>query len=773
MRTAHDRAAARPVINVTTEVSAMGAMLYYFTCNDKTHGPLSASQMKQAAADGLIRPADIVWKAVGSAQIPARRVIGLFPTQVTAQISDAPAIVKPKAARSRKPNRMIFLCVATLLVIASGFSIRGILRLPRESTSSVHEHTATRQSTTSPSRAAPLAVSLATLESQKTNVTSQSDPSPSIGAPLPVSLASQKGQGPKLARSYAPYYLSEIRANGVFLVVEPTDDEKQRRLVGELGVSRARTQETIAQMLTNSGIRVFQDETSFKSEVLRIRRPILSLRITPSVVMFEGEVGFYSLRAEVGQAARIRPGTKMSPVANLRSWGPFSGIAPPNGFAEALYTELTSLLEEVIADINRSTSSNSNKEATPELFSDLQHSKVSLMEPGSFVRDVAHEGVVVRTVKLIAGVDDRRRLANLGFDPKLLRQGIEDGLKNAGFRLNAITKLTDLDDLDIRHEIIPSLQIHFKRLGPRTYIVLTASLALVEPVSIAQAPEERFRAALPIPGFSANITSIADDGPVNGSVSAALATLFETAREALTNGVDPSRAVPADNARREPVETWLEEDDFFPRRRYVANRVAGQIEGEARSYGESGGLCAADHFEHGVLQGLRTCFYPSGRKFMELTFRNGKSEGIGTLWFEDGTMAMTREYRAGIPHGTTVYYFRSGRPLIEAKVVDGQYQGARRHYLPSGELMGYSDWVDNKEVGRRPLRDPSQSDLADITAATVSPRLKDHWKARGKSDKPTEPGTKARVGSAPPKPKKTRRSRRDPANDAMRALFGR
>jgi GYF domain 2 len=61
----------------------MGATLYYFAVSGKTHGPLSGTEMKQAAADGLIRPGDIVWNAHGGSVKPAARsakpALGLAP----------------------------------------------------------------------------------------------------------------------------------------------------------------------------------------------------------------------------------------------------------------------------------------------------------------------------------------------------------------------------------------------------------------------------------------------------------------------------------------------------------------------------------------------------------------------------------------------------------------------------------------------------------------------------------------------------------------------
>jgi hypothetical protein len=721
--------------------------------------------MRKAAANGLILPDDLVWREHGSTRIPARRVVGLFPTEAAGVAVYVPAAAKPPAAPAaarapRRPQLRRLLAVAVAAEVALAASVGTYVvarsRVPTASASVSTAHVDETSSETA-SVKPPVAPSQTAAVSQEQKV-----------APPEA-----KRTPPKIA-TYGPHYLSDIRNFGVYCVLENnTSDPALSRRFDELGAGMSSARDAVVRMLESAGIRVFTEEKTWVSESRRLKRPILSLRIAPSMALLEGETGCYSIVAEAGQPARIHPGKKFTPVALIWSWQPSSGIATLGCFGKVFHSGLENLMEHVIADIMHSPDPPPLDEESHGLFSELAGSQTEWINPRSYLRDVAREGVSVRTVELMTGPDDERKLVSLGFDAELLRGTIERALQRAGYAIQRAAKPSASDQLDARHELVPSLQIHFHRLGLTNYVVLSARLALVEPIRILQSPAEKLRGAIPIPGFAGVSTTIATEDQLVPAVNRAFPWLIDEAGAILRNGPAGKQPVAAINDASQPerFDVWMDEDDFFPRRRYVATRIAGQIEGEARCYAENGSLCAIEHLVHGVLEGLRTSYYPSGRKFMEMPFRNGEPDGNAICWFEDGTIAVSREYRTGVPHGRSAIYFQNGRPMVEADMVAGVFQGMRRHYFHNGELHALSEWKEGVEINRRELRQATWSDIQWIERAQLSTRLKDHWK--GQALKATPAALKPGMEPVEQRQKKTaRKSRRDPRGDAMRVLFG-
>jgi hypothetical protein len=742
------------------ESPTMSTTYYYSTSRGETFGPLTGRQIKRAAASGLVLPDDIVWKAGGRARIPARRVIGLFPTLNATGVPGLPGVAGPQAVRSfpassytarfQRWRKVLFAVVFAMTACAWTW----VLMLSRSPESQQIKFTDGKRIPDRPSIGPPATVAQS-----------------SVIVP-PVERISAR-----TVQSYGRHYLSEIRNHGVFLVVEqPVSDPVLSRRLDERGAGTTQARDIVARMLGNAGIRVFEDEKTWIEESRRLRRPILSLRISPAMVLLENDSGFYSIKAEVGQPARLHPGTMMAPIALLRSWHPSSGIATLDIFGDVFRSGLVNLLENIIADINGSP--DPVDRAPDDLLRDLEKDEAQSIEPRSYLRAVAREGVIVRPVELIAGPDDRRKLADLGFEPERLRPGVQGALRNAGYTIrdSATPPTHGNTEPDVQHEVVPSLEIHFKRLGLTSYVVLSARLALVEPVRIAQSPMEALRAAIPLPGFSRVQTIITSEDGFQSAVAQAYPTLIAAAGEMLSDPVLGTESAVKQVNQSQSVEGWLDEDDFYPRRRFVATKVAGLIEGEVRCYAANGGLCLVEHVERGVPQGLRTCYYPSGRKFMEMSFRDGKSEGTERFWFENAILALTMEYRAGVPHGSMVTYFRNGRPQIEANLVNGRFQGTRRHFLHTGELLGFTYWQDGQQVGQRLVREASWSDLQFAKGSAFSARLKDHWHGTSPDVTETHRPAEPKPGMDPDAPRRkrpVRRSRIDPTREAMLNLFGR
>jgi hypothetical protein len=79
---------------------------WYYEKNGKSHGPFSASQLQERAADGRIQRQDTVWKEGLDKRVPAIRVQHLFavapaspPPAATAQLIAAPDLSQPPTER--------------------------------------------------------------------------------------------------------------------------------------------------------------------------------------------------------------------------------------------------------------------------------------------------------------------------------------------------------------------------------------------------------------------------------------------------------------------------------------------------------------------------------------------------------------------------------------------------------------------------------------------------------------------------------------------------
>jgi hypothetical protein len=76
------------------------AQEWYYTDGGRTVGPLTTQQLKAAAADGTIRPTDLVWAGGTTNRVPAGKVKGLRFGPLPA---DTPAAPPPVPARRAKP----------------------------------------------------------------------------------------------------------------------------------------------------------------------------------------------------------------------------------------------------------------------------------------------------------------------------------------------------------------------------------------------------------------------------------------------------------------------------------------------------------------------------------------------------------------------------------------------------------------------------------------------------------------------------------------------
>jgi antitoxin component YwqK of YwqJK toxin-antitoxin module len=71
----------------------------------------------------------------------------------------------------------------------------------------------------------------------------------------------------------------------------------------------------------------------------------------------------------------------------------------------------------------------------------------------------------------------------------------------------------------------------------------------------------------------------------------------------------------------------------------------GLIDGEYRTYFESGAIQQIYNFKDELPHGVHTEFFENGNKLGECTYDNGKREGRYSEWFPDGSLRYTVMYK--------------------------------------------------------------------------------------------------------------------------------
>lgn len=197
-------------------------------------------------------------------------------------------------------------------------------------------------------------------------------------------------------------------------------------------------------------------------------------------------------------------------------------------------------------------------------------------------------------------------------------------------------------------------------------------------------------------------------------------------------GLQPASALewPADGASAaETRQVDLDADAYFPRRTATVPLVNGKPEGEVRFVDSQGRVVCLEYYRHGVLNGTRKSYYPSGQKFNELHFVDGVAQGSDTTWFENGTLAAVTDVVDGRPHGRSVMYFPNGRKCTETMYVLGKPHGQRYHYRPDGVCFAIVEWKDGAQHNPQFLLETTAADRRAIEErAAFSLRLKDYWK---------------------------------------------
>jgi len=109
----------------------------------------------------------------------------------------------------------------------------------------------------------------------------------------------------------------------------------------------------------------------------------------------------------------------------------------------------------------------------------------------------------------------------------------------------------------------------------------------------------------------------------------------------------------------------------------------GLLDGFSEGWFTNGQLQVTEHFKRGVSHGLRTKWFPSGKKLSEGNIVDGKFQGTFRKWHENGVLAEQVEFIDGQPAGVSLAYFPSGAVKARAR-------------LESGKIMEQRFWKDGE-----------------------------------------------------------------------------
>ena len=112
----------------------------------------------------------------------------------------------------------------------------------------------------------------------------------------------------------------------------------------------------------------------------------------------------------------------------------------------------------------------------------------------------------------------------------------------------------------------------------------------------------------------------------------------------------------------------------------------GLLHGLSEGWHANGVRQVAEHFVHGVSEGVRVKWHPGGAKLSEAAISGGKLNGPFRRWHENGRLAEQIELRDDLPHGESVAYYPSGYLKTRLRMERGQPVGTES--FKDGEVPG-------------------------------------------------------------------------------------
>jgi antitoxin component YwqK of YwqJK toxin-antitoxin module len=141
----------------------------------------------------------------------------------------------------------------------------------------------------------------------------------------------------------------------------------------------------------------------------------------------------------------------------------------------------------------------------------------------------------------------------------------------------------------------------------------------------------------------------------------------------------------------------------------TCNVVYGKIEGELRNYHSNGNLWVIENYITSGRNGEYREYWEDGTiKFM-FNFVDGKTEGEGNEFYEDGQIKQKANYNNGELNGLYQTWFRAHpdvNPNISEEITfkDGKKDGPYKHYNSDGIVIKECNYIDGLLEGKHIIR---------------------------------------------------------------------
>jgi len=124
----------------------------------------------------------------------------------------------------------------------------------------------------------------------------------------------------------------------------------------------------------------------------------------------------------------------------------------------------------------------------------------------------------------------------------------------------------------------------------------------------------------------------------------------------------------------------------------------GRVEGESKTWHDSGGLASVSTYVAGKLHGPYKEYHENGKLAEETTFVSGKAEGKSKVYFESGKLLAARTFAGDELNGPYTEYYENGKVRLKGPYRNGARHGVWTIHGANGFLLFKSLYRDDKRI---------------------------------------------------------------------------
>lgn len=95
---------------------------------------------------------------------------------------------------------------------------------------------------------------------------------------------------------------------------------------------------------------------------------------------------------------------------------------------------------------------------------------------------------------------------------------------------------------------------------------------------------------------------------------------------------------------------------------------------------KSNDVMTKEYYTNGVLDGMKTTYYPEGTVAEEVPYKNGVIDGVSNYYSPKGVLLRKLNYRNNVLQGPATYYDGNGNVSIEGQYKDDKKDGLWKYY---------------------------------------------------------------------------------------------